>query len=48
MSLGIGEYYLIKNVAKGTYMDLALGLIADNTPIVGFQKLPYNNNRKVI
>ncbi|KAF8812176.1 hypothetical protein BYT27DRAFT_7183076 [Phlegmacium glaucopus] len=41
-----GKYYLIKNVSTGTYPDLSLGKIADDTPIVGFRNLTYNNNRK--
>ena len=43
-----GKYYLIKNVDAKIYADMSMGLATDNNPIVGFQNLPYNDNRKVI
>ncbi|KAF8812177.1 hypothetical protein BYT27DRAFT_7207926 [Phlegmacium glaucopus] len=41
-----GKIYKIKNSSEGTYADMALGLTADGNPVVGFQDLSYNDNRK--
>nr|BAC87876.1 Ricin B-related lectin [Cerioporus squamosus] len=45
---GEADTYTIHNVSTGTYMDVTASAVADNTPIIGYQRTGNDNQKWII